>query len=156
METSTKDYSTRELNGNIAVTQAEFLEKVLLPLQKSMTPSSYLSVVLSYFQSLLRLDVPISSELFLFVFFSPHSQIQPSSSARSRLGRLQNRLSALLSPQHRTSEARRARSQAPAAPGRLHFDADRAEHAAGSQRLRDAAELLQRPAGRSGWTGRLV
>ena len=64
MEATSKDGSTRELNGNIAVTQSEFLEKVLRALQPRMTQSSYLSVVLSYVQSLLHLNVPISAELF--------------------------------------------------------------------------------------------
>ena len=66
MEATAKDGSTRELNGNIAVTQSEFLEKVLRALQPSMTQAGYLSVVLSYVQSLLHLNVPISADLFAF------------------------------------------------------------------------------------------
>ena len=64
MEATAKDSSTRELNGNNAVTQSECLEKVLRALQPRMTQSGYLSVVPSYVQSQLHLNVPISAELF--------------------------------------------------------------------------------------------
>lgn len=63
VEATAKDGSTRELNGNIAVTQTEFLAKVLAPLRPQMSSAGYLSVLLSYAQSLLRLAVPLSAEL---------------------------------------------------------------------------------------------
>ena len=149
MEATSRDGSTRELNGNIAVTQSEFLEKVLRALQPRMTQSGYLSVVLSYVQSLLHLNVPISAELFS-LWVGSNRQSEPSSAAHSRLGGLQNHVPALLSAQYRHSEARRGQREAAAAAGRRDLDAGGAEHAARSQRLRNAAELLQQQAGRWG------
>ena len=64
VEISRKDYNTRELNGNMVITQQEFLEKVLLPLQTKMDAVNYELVILIYLQSLIHLGIPISADLF--------------------------------------------------------------------------------------------
>ena len=63
LEKSAITRSTRELNGNLVITQSELLETVLQPLSQSLSANSYQIVLLTYLQSLLHSQIPVQLAL---------------------------------------------------------------------------------------------
>lgn len=63
LEKSTVARSTRELNGNIVITQNELLDTVLIPLSQSLSQMTYQIVLLTYLQSLLHAQISVQPVL---------------------------------------------------------------------------------------------
>ena len=58
-----KEGTTRELNGNIVITQNEMLEKVFVPLRAQLSLQGYQLMVIQYIQSLTHAQIPVQPEL---------------------------------------------------------------------------------------------
>lgn len=63
LENTSESFSTRELNGNIIITQKEMLQNVLLPLKAQLSTSTYQLILLYYIQSLLHAEISIQLDL---------------------------------------------------------------------------------------------
>lgn len=63
LEKTAKEGTTRELNGNIVITQGEMLEEVFLPLRAQLPATSYQLMLVQYLQSLLHAQIPAQPQL---------------------------------------------------------------------------------------------
>ena len=63
LEKTAKEGTTRELNGNIVLTQGEMRETPFQPLRAQLPATSYQLMLVQYLQSLLHAQIPAQPQL---------------------------------------------------------------------------------------------